>query len=51
MNTILNNRFTITISNLKTLERLDFVAGYLNISKSKLINMLLQNYLDDFLNK
>ena len=51
MNTILNNRFTITISNLKTLERLDYVAGYLNISKSKLINMLLQNYLDDFLNK
>lgn len=51
MNNVLKNRFTITISNLRTLERLDSVAGCLDISKSKLINMLLQNYLDDFLNK
>lgn len=51
MNNVLKNRFTITISNLKTLERLDEVSGCLAISKSKLINMLLQSYLDDFLNK
>lgn len=48
---IYKNRFTITITDVSILEKLDALSKSLNIPKSKIINLLLKEFLDDFIEK
>lgn len=45
------NRFTISITDVSILEKLENLSACMNMPKSKVINAILNNYLDDFIAK